>query len=184
MMKKQYNVIGDYMEKLKRIVKECIPYVIIISVVVLVRYFLITPVRVSGPSMKPTLKNGEIVLLEKVDKNYERFDIVVLKSFGERLIKRIIGLPGEYVEYKNSKLYINDKEVEEKFISGISFEDFGLIDIKYIEIPKDMYFVVGDNRNNSTDSRIIGLIKKEDIQGKVIFRLFPFNKIGKIKKGS
>lgn len=167
-----------------KFIKELIPYVIIIVIVVLIRTFIVTPVQVDGISMYPTLKDNEILLLKKYDKDYKRFDIVVLKYKNDKLIKRIIGLPGEHVKYINNKLYVNDKLVKENFSKNTETDDF---DISYLlneeetKIPDNMYFVVGDNRDNSTDSRIIGLINKEDIEGTVDFALFPFNKFGKIK---
>lgn len=159
-----------------KIVKSILPYIIILVAVILIRIFIITPVSVDGNSMYPNLKNGNILLLKKFDKSYERFDIVVLNYDGNRLIKRVIGLPGEYVEYNNSKLYINGKIVEETMID-ISTQNFKLESIGYNRIPDDYYFVVGDNRGVSKDSRIIGLIHKKDIIGSVSFSLWPFKSL-------
>jgi len=159
--------------------KELLPYLITIIVVVLIRSFIITPVKVDGTSMVPTLIDNQVLLLEKFDHNYQRFDIVVLYYNDERLVKRVIGLPGETVSYKNNKLYINNKEVKEDFID-VNTRDFELSDIGETIIPEGKYFVVGDNRGSSTDSRIIGLISKEDIHGKIVFSLYPFNRFGKI----
>lgn len=167
-----------------KIIKELIPYVVIIVTVVLIRTFIITPVQVDGLSMYPTLKDNEILLLKKYDKNYKRFDIVVLKYKNDKLIKRIIGLPGETVKFSDNKLYINDKIVEENFSKNTDTDDFdikSLLSENETTIPENTYFVMGDNRDNSTDSRIIGFIKKSDIEGTVDFALFPFNKFGKIK---
>lgn len=163
-----------------KIIKELVPYVIIVLVVVLFRTFIITPVRVNGDSMNQTLKDGEILLLEKYDKKFERFDIVVLKYNNEKLVKRIIGLPGESIQYLNNILYINGKKVSEEFIIEETY-DFDLKVLGYDKIPDNYYFVVGDNRDSSLDSRLIGLISKDDIEGKAIFRIFPFNKFGSIK---
>lgn len=162
--------------KIKQVIKEMMPYVIILLVVILIRLWIITPVIVDGSSMSSTLKDNDILLLKKYDHSFERFDIVVVDFIGEKLIKRVIGLPGEHIEYKNSKLYINGKKIDEKFINQTT-EDFKLEDIGYSKIPKNMYFIVGDNRNNSQDSRIIGLIPKEDIEGTVTFRLWPFGSV-------
>lgn len=159
-----------------KIFKEIIPYIVIIVVVVLIRSFIVTPVQVDGSSMKPTLKNNDVLILKKYDKNYKRFDVVVLYSGVGRLIKRVIGLPGETVEIKNNKLYINDKLVKQNFKTNTETSDFNKV-----KVPKGKYFVMGDNRNNSTDSRFIGFIDKKDIKGKVKLRIFPFNKIGLIK---
>lgn len=162
-------------------IEEIVPYIIIVIVVVTIRSFIITPIKVDGSSMYPTLNNNEILLLEKYDKNYQRFDIVVFKSGKNKLIKRVIGLPGETVEYKDNKLYIDGKYYEEPFLKNKQKTyDFKLKDIDYKTIPQDCYFVLGDNRTNSTDSRILGPINKKYIQGKANFALFPFSKFGKI----
>lgn len=161
-------------------IKELVPYIIIIIVVVLLRTFIITPVRVNGPSMNSTLNDGDVLLLEKYDTDFQRFDIVVLKYNGEKLVKRVIGLPGETIEYKDNTLYINNKKINEPFLVEET-EDFSLKKLGYDKIPDGYYFVVGDNRDNSLDSRFIGLIPKDTMEGKVVFRLFPFKNFGKIK---
>ena len=132
--------------------------------------------------MDPTLEDNEILLLKKYDHNFERFDIIVFNYNGSRLIKRVVGLPGDYVEYKDNKLYINDKRVKEDFIGTEKTNDFKLEELGFDVIPKGHYFVMGDNRNNSTDSRVIGLVKEEDIYGSTNLSLFPLSKIGKINK--
>lgn len=167
---------------MKKVIKELYPYVIIVVCVVLFRSFIATPVRVDGDSMRETLYNGDILILNKLDNNYERFDVVVVNYNNSKLVKRIIGLPGENIEYKNNKLYINNKEIDD--VETIRTLDFSLEELYAIEkIPENHYFVMGDNRGNSLDSRDyrVGLIKKEDIVGVTIFRLYPFNKIGLVK---
>ena len=156
-------------------VKELLPYIIIILVVVLIRTFIITPVRVNGKSMDPTF---EIVLLKKYDKSFERFDIVVFDYGDSHLIKRIVGLPGETLYYYNNELYINDEKIAEDFLPKDT-ETYDFVWDK--EIPEGYYFVMGDNRTNSTDSRMIGLVSKSEIRGTTDFVLFPFNRFGKIK---
>lgn len=163
-----------------KIVKAIIPYVIIVLVVLLIRTFVITPIFVQGTSMYPTLNDKQVLILKKFDKNIKRFDIVVFNYKGDRLIKRVIGLPGEHIEYKDSKLYVNHELVEEKMISA-STANFKLEDIGYSVIPDGYYFVVGDNRGVSKDSRIIGLIPKKIILGTTDLSIFPFNKFGFIK---
>ena len=163
-------------------IKEIIPYLIIILVVVLIRTFIITPIRVDGMSMYSTLNDGDILFLEKYDKNFKRYDIVVFKNGKDRLIKRVIGLPGDQIEYKNNKLYINGNYEEEKFLTNNQKTfDFNIKDIGYKRIPKGYYCVLGDNRTNSTDSRILGLIKKDRIQGKANFTVLPLSKFGRIE---
>ena len=169
-------------DKKKTLIKELIPYIVIIVIVILLRSFVITPVQVEGASMYPTLKDNEILLLKKYDHSFERFDIVVFNYNGSRLIKRVIGFPGEYVEYKDNKLYINDKQVKEDFISTQKTNDFKLEELGYDKIPEGYYFVMGDNRNNSTDSRVIGLVKEDEIYGSTNLSLFPFSEMGRINK--
>lgn len=168
-------------EQIIRGVKEIMPYVIILIVVVLLRTFIITPIIVNGESMIPTLKEKQILILNKYDKKYNRGDVVVVNYFNgekeERLIKRVIGLPGEKVEYNENKLYINDKKVEDRFAKDTENFELSYIDIDMKKIPEGYYFVIGDNRNNSIDSRIIGLVKKEDIKGTVTQSLIPFKKV-------
>ena len=155
-------------------IKEIVVYVAIIVGVVLIRTFVITPIRVNGTSMYPTLDNGYFMLLKKYDKNsIERFDIVVVKRGDSKLIKRVIGLPKEDIEYKDNELYINDEAVEDEYGSGYT-NDF----VDYC--AKDEYYVLGDNREDSTDSRIFGCVKKANILGKTNLIVFPFNKIGKV----
>ena len=161
-----------------KILKSLLPYIIILIIVVLIRTFIITPAVVNGDSMKDTLLDNEVVLVNKLYVNVsdiKRFDIVVINENGEHIVKRIIGLPGEKVEYKNNKLFINDKEVN----SELKFKDTE--DFVYEKVESDKYFVLGDNREISKDSRIIGTINKDDIIGKVSIVLFPFTIFGVVK---
>lgn len=157
-----------------------VSYFLIIVFIILIRTFIITPVRVNGTSMDTTLQNKEIMILNKINyvfNDIKRFDIVVVKFGDDKLIKRVIGLPGETLEYKNSILYINGKEVDEYF-KNQETEDFNITSLGYDKIPDDCYFVIGDNRRVSSDSRIIGCIKKENILGSANLVIYPFNKIG------
>lgn len=166
-----------------KILKEFTPYVVIIVVVVLIRCFVVTPVIVSGSSMDNTLTNNQVLILKKFDKNYQRFDIVVIdfnnEFLKEKLIKRIIGLPGEEVKYKDGSLYINNELVKDDFASITG--DFTSREIGSVKIPEGKYLVLGDNRTNSVDSRLLGFIDEKDIKGTTNLRLFPFNKLGKIE---
>lgn len=156
-----------------KISKEIWFSVAIIVVVIIIRTFIITPAFVNGHSMYPTLHHHDVLLVEKFNKKIERFDIVVINHEGTMLVKRVIGLPGEYIEYKDSKLYVNNIEIEEPFTNSTtnSFKMDEMLD--FDKIPRDFYFVVGDNRENSQDSRVIGFIPASEIVGKAVFRLFP-----------
>lgn len=157
--------------------KNLLPYVLIVLVVVLIRSFIVTPVRVSGSSMYPTLKNNEILILNKLAK-FDRFDIVVLHKIEESdddLIKRIIALPGETIEIKNNQIYVNDKLQEDEFGNGVTYN------IDKMVLGEDEYFVLGDNRQISLDSRFFGPFKRSSIKGVANFVIYPFKSFGKVK---
>ncbi|MEG1351163.1 MAG: signal peptidase I [Bacilli bacterium] len=164
---------------MKRIIKEIYPYIIVIIVALLIKNFIVTPIRVNGSSMDNTLNDKDIMLLDKLSYRFndiKRFDIVVIKYEDEFIIKRVIGLPDEKVRLVNNVLYINDIPVKEKFLEEET-DDFTVNK----RLPANHYFVMGDNRSASKDSRIIGFIKKEDILGKTSITIFPFKRFG-IKK--
>ena len=138
--------------------------------------------------MEPTLKEGDILILNKIGYkifDVKRFDIVAVRTNTSKyFVKRIIGLPGDKIEYIDNVLHINGKGYKEPFLSEATItENFSLSDLGYDEIPKDMYLVLGDNRTNSDDSRNpkIGLVKKSDILGKNSIRIWPPKKIGFVK---
>lgn len=158
--------------------KELIPYIVIVIVVILIRTFLFTPIVVNGTSMSPTLNGNEIMILNKVALKFhqpQRYQVVVLKENNSYLIKRIIGLPKERIKCVNGKIFINDKQLDDRFASGVT-EDFD-----EIKIAKDMYFVLGDNRVVSKDSRSIGPVRKDELKGRTNLVLFPFKKLGFIE---
>lgn len=159
-----------------KVIKEVIPYIVIVVVVILIRTFIITPVRVDGDSMKNTLKNGDILLLYKLS-SIDRFDIIVLdeEKDNEKIIKRVIGLPGETVAIKKGKIYINDKVIDDDYAYGETS------DYNKVTLRDNEYFILGDNRLISKDSRYFGPIKENEIKGKIVFRLFPFTKIGTVQ---
>ncbi len=164
---------------MKKFLYEIKDYVIIIVAVVLIRTFIITPALVDGASMDNTLKDGQLVIINKfsmIVSEPKRFDIVVVKNNDshDKIIKRVIGLPNEKIVYRDNNLYINGDLYKEDYVLG-NTTDYE------VETGEDEYFVLGDNREVSKDSRILGNFKKKDIIGKVKIRLFPFNKIGKVK---
>ncbi len=168
---------------MKRYIKEYLPYAVLIILIILVKVFVMTPVRVRGVSMNNTLKDKDIMLLDKISYRFneiKRFDIVVIRWSDEEIIKRVIGLPGDEIQYKDNKLYVNGRLVEENFkkIEAAELEEYNTLTIGNKKVPKDCYFVLGDNRPRSADSRIIGFVKKKDIVGKAVFTIFPFNRWG------
>ncbi len=165
-------------DKVKKVIKEIIPYLIILIVVILIRTYIATPVIVSGESMNPTLDGGELMILNKMA-DIDRFDIVVAKvdkqGKKEELIKRVIALPGETISCEEGVIYVNGKKQEEDYSKGLT-ENFDRI-----ELGDDEYFLMGDNRENSADSRLFGPFSKKDIKGQTRLVILPFKKIGKVK---
>ena len=162
-------------EKIVKIVKEFLPYILILIVVVLIRTFIATPIKVHGDSMYDTLDGSEFMILNKLAK-VDRYDIVVLDTKEEELIKRVYGLPGEKISIEKGNIYINDKKIEDVYAYGETS------DYESITLGEDEYFVLGDNRAVSLDSRRIGPVKKNQIKGTTNFVLFPFSRFGKLKK--
>ena len=125
-------------DKFTKTFKELLPYLITIVVILLFKQFLYCPVRVNGSSMYSTLKENDIMILNRIHYRFndiKRFDIVVVDAEDELLIKRVIGLPGEEIKYKNNKLYIDGKYIKEDF-KHKKTEDFTY------KIPKGEYFVL------------------------------------------
>ncbi|MBQ6324142.1 MAG: signal peptidase I [Bacilli bacterium] len=161
-------------DKRKAIIKEYLSYVVIIILVILFKRFVFSPIKVNGDSMMNTLHDGDIMILNVIGYNTssaKRFDIVVIKENKEYIIKRVIGLPGETVEYKDNQLYINGKKMKDGYGIGKT-NDFT------VKVPEGKFFVLGDNRENSMDSRFFGSFKKKEILGKTKLIIFPFSRFG------
>ena len=162
-----------------------------------VHTFLFTPISVEGASMMPTYEDGDRVFINKIVKmtnGLERFDVIVFEATeSENYIKRIIGLPGEHIMYHDDELYINGEKLEEPYLEQYKLNlhdqgdftyDFTLEEIiNLTEIPEGYYFVLGDNRRVSNDSRNpnVGLISKDQILGEVNIRYYPFSHFGFVK---
>lgn len=171
----------DWLE-FKEFIIDSMKLIIVIIIIMVLMIYVVSITQVVGDSMNNTLMDGEVLVLNKI--NYKLFDIkrgdIISLDYADTkyLIKRVIGLPGDYVEIKNNKVYINGELYEEDYVSDdLIYNDFSLDDLGYDEIPNDMYLVLGDNRVNSLDSREIGLVKKDDINGKISLRIWPFNKL-------
>ncbi len=154
-------------------------------IAVVLRAYCFDITMVEGSSMYPTLKDGDNLITSKISymlHEPERGDIIVLKapdSPGDDYIKRIIGMPDDHIKIEGGRVYINDKLLDEPYLDGVRTEgDEDMI------IPTGYYFVMGDNRDESRDSRTdkVGVISRNSIVGKSVFRLFPFNSFGKINK--
>lgn len=167
-------------EKNKPFWQELLSYVVLLIVVLLIKQYVASPIKVNGISMVPTLEDKDYMILNKIGYRIgkiKRFDIVVIKTDNSYIIKRVIGLPGEKVEYKNNKLYINGKYIKENYTRE-EMPDYNIKELGSKVVPDDAYFVLGDNRPVSSDSRYIGFISKEEILGKTKTVLFPINRFG------
>ena len=170
----------------KQRIKDILSYVIIIVVVILIRVINFDPVRVDGPSMDTTLSQGQIIVLDKVKyrkNDIKRFDIIVFKLNNKKLIKRVIGLPNERVDIKDNTIYINGKKIKENY-GSTKTDDYDFEEKMGMEkLPGNGYFVLGDNRAVSADSRYeeVGFVRKEQILGKASIIIWPFTKIVKVK---
>lgn len=168
------------MRDVKEFVKDISKYLFVALLVLIIFVYVLSFQQVVGPSMTPNYEEGEVFLLNKFKYRFsdiKRFEVVVLESSHSKyMIKRVIGLPGEHIEYKDNKLYVNGGEVKEEFEKNGETIDFDIKVLGNDIIPEDCYFVVGDNRINSEDSRIFGFISKDDVVGKVEFRIWPIIK--------
>lgn len=157
---------------MKEKIKEILPYIIILVAVILFRTFIATPVIVNGPSMQETLHTNDILILRRTSK-INRYDIVVANHNGDKLIKRVMGIPGDKVKCVSGTIYVNNEEVS-NYGYGTSF------DFAQVILGENEYFLIGDNREDSLDSRYFGPVEKSNISGVADFRVFPFTKIGKL----
>lgn len=166
---------------------------IIFVIAVLFINFLYAPQRINGNSMNPALSDGDIVIIDKISYRFEepeRFDMIAFKyryDHSQHYIKRIIGMPGETIYISNNDIYILNAETGEyeqlKEYYGYYSGTPRFQDCEPVTLGEDEYFVLGDNRYDSDDSRStgVGLVKRNTIIGKACFRLLPFNGIGSLK---
>ena len=135
---------------------------------------------VRGHSMDPTLNDGENLIMDKFTYHFsdpERYDIVICRYPGRgdtNFVKRVVGLPGDTVELRDGYLYINGEKQEEPYIND-EYRSGWLNEFSAYTVPEGEYFVMGDHRNNSNDSRSIGPIGRDYIIGHVRTVVFPFN---------
>lgn len=179
-------------------IKKYLPFVfeifkifVIASVIVLpIRYFLFQPFIVKGESMVPSFQPGDYLIVDEISYRFsepQRGDVVVFKypkDKSQKFIKRIIGLPGETIEIKDDKITVrsgdNEKLLEEDYLSDSPII-YGTLNFN---LGEDEYFVLGDNRGFSYDSRVWGSVSSENIIGKALLRLFPITSISKIEAPS
>ena len=151
-------------------------------IVILCRQFFFVPVTVKGESMKPTFEDQNRVIISKMSK-IEAFNLIVFQSpiSSDKHIKRVIGLPGDQIEIIEDTLYINGYPYPEPYLDENKEDRLfnePLTGNLEFEVPDNSFFVLGDNRLKSMDSRIYGVIKNEDIIGEVKLRIYPFQSFG------
>ena len=137
-----------------------------ISAALFVRFFILETVKIDGSSMEPTFQNEDIILMEKVSYRFHspiRNDIVIVDIGDKTIIKRVVGMPGDKLKIEDGVLYRNEEKVEEPYI-----QEKMVSDIQELTVPLHHVFVMGDNRNNSSDSRVYGAFDENQIQGRVM----------------
>lgn len=176
------NVLGIFWEFIEAIV-------FALAIFVVVYLFLFQPNHVKGSSMYPTFKDGEYILTDKISYRLglpKRGDVVVFKSPKNAdidFIKRIIGLPGDTVKISSGKLFLNGSLLDESSYLDSSIytgPESYLPENQSITVPEGHFFVMGDNRPHSSDSRDFGPVTTDEFVGKVFFRYFPVDRFGKI----
>lgn len=178
---------NDNTSKRNGLIKELILYAIIfVLFVFIIPRYVVQLTVVDGRSMTNTLQNDDRLFVEKVSYRFgdpERFDIIVFYPEGrdsdEYYVKRVIGLPGETVQIIDSIIYINGEPLEDNYRKEYYISYNGIAG-EPVTLGDDQFFVMGDNRNGSTDSRDprVGLVERENIDGRVVLRVYPFDKIG------
>lgn len=183
--RKKKNRVGSVM-------RELLGWLFYILIIIGLTYLIITYVgqrtRVSGSSMETTLSDGDNLIVDKLSYRFQepkRFDIVVFPYKYEEntyYIKRIIGLPGDIVQVKDGYTYINGELLESDIYGAEVMIEAGTAS-EPITLGEDEYFVLGDNRNHSLDSRdpSVGILKREDLIGRAWVRIYPFDKMGVIR---
>lgn len=192
----QENVKYDEVEKEEEagsIMKELLGWLVYILLIVGLTYLIITYVgqrtRVSGSSMEPALSDGDNLIVDKLSYRFrdpQRYEVIVFPyRYKENTfyIKRIIGLPGERIQIIDGCVYINGELLNEQF-GKEAMADPGIA-AEEITLGEDEYFVLGDNRNHSADSReeSVGVLNRDELLGRAWVRIWPFDKIGVIKHG-
>ncbi len=167
---------------IREFIIDFVKLIVVIIVILFLMIYVVSVTQVVGSSMSSTLESGDVLILNKFKYRFmdvERGDIISLEYADTKyLIKRVIGMPGDTVSIKDNTLYINGEIYIENYLDeGLVYDDFELSSLGFNRIPEDMYLVLGDNREDSLDSREIGLISKDEIIGKVSFRIWPLNKL-------
>ncbi|MDD3278200.1 MAG: signal peptidase I [Lachnospiraceae bacterium] len=153
----------------ERMAYDLVSVCLMIVVIYLLFHFVVGTALVNGSSMYPTLQNNQLVLFNRLNTGYQVGDVVAVRMpSGEFYVKRIVAKAGDVVELREGKLYVNDVEVEEPYVFGDTLPEEGNVEYP-LTVEEGKYFILGDNREKSNDSRAFGSVIKERITGKVIF---------------
>lgn len=162
---------------------------IAIGITMVLKNFLFLPVAIEGSSMIPTFQPNDHIIVKTIHQ-VERFDVIVFRdSSNKSVVKRVIGLPGDNVSYQNDQLYINQEPVEEAFLLNeyvrsageVWTSDFSLEELTGVSaVPEGHYFVLGDNRRLSYDSRYYGPVPAEAIVGEALMVYYPIERVSKV----
>lgn len=153
--------------------------VVVAAVSVLISTFFISVLQIRGTSMEPTLREGDLVVANH-SSEFSTGDIMAFYYNNKVLMKRVIGNPGDWVDIRDGKVFVNDEPLDEKYVQGV---DTGQSDMKFpYQVPENRYFVLGDHRNVSVDSRseAIGTVSEEQRIGRAMFIVWPLPRVGKI----
>lgn len=196
------------MNKFNYFLKEWGAFTLVLTLFFLSWIFIWVNVKVDGHSMDPTLTDGQRLFVLKVTP-IDRFDIVVAKEGDKRVVKRVVGMPGDTISYSNDKLSINGKEVTESYLANyqeafnkdklqntyaynslfqqlasqagaFTIDNSGSPNFS-VKVPDNHYYLLGDNRLVSKDSRAVGTFSREQIVGEVTFRFWPLTDLGTVK---
>lgn len=180
----------------KEVVEWIKALVIAVVLVFLIRQFLFSPFIVDGPSMKPNFETGERLIVNKIlytirEPKFGEVVVFDVPEQGRKFIKRVIGVPGDKIRLEGDDLYINDKKIDELYLKeaiaaahaeGKLYNEKGInSDVSEITVPEDTIFALGDNRSDSTDSRVIGFVSDKEVVGRADIIFWPLNKLEFIK---
>lgn len=175
--KPKWQAISEFFWEMVRVA------IISLAIILPVRYFLIQPFYVKGASMEPNFFDHEYLIIDEISYRFstpQRGDIVVFKypkDPKQYFIKRVIGLPGEKIKIQDNKIYVNNVILNEAYLPSSTETLLPLRGYGDVELASDEYFLLGDNRNQSLDSRIFGPVKRDFVVGRTWIRGWPFNKI-------